>query len=500
MGNKRNAKKGISDARKRKPLASSHDAEPRRSRELPIEQRGNTFRVRLRVRRQARRINVSITKDTRAAAKSARAVLQNLLHHERYDVLEALARGKIGLGEADAAVGAKGRQFTVEEVKQSVSPERLDLRPFIHEWLTNLTMHTPPRARRDARPYGPETRRRYATSWLQVAKSFHRADIDRKEFSADGDPIYAAALSYRWSVEYRRQRTDAKEYRARWEKRVSHSTVNRDFLAISSFWAWMQKKAVAEEQYPTLPRLALSSAPEPRPNWLGMPPKDFRLFLRHLDDKYRAITILIADTGLRVSEAQALKVEDIQLRNYSISIVDRYLPGDAAKPKEERPNRLKSGSSVRLVPFSEARVPMLKDLIKAARRRGSENIFGPPANRYHSYRHAFRRACVAAGLTDEDGRSTREPKPRYTIHSLRHSFGNRGATELPPYELMRAMGHSTLSTTEGYLNLAQQVKEFKNFGKRLAVKVPKNLTPQRPQTDGRRHRSGVKKRVVSIGK
>lgn len=467
---------------------------------IPVEVRGSAYRLRFRVRRLGRETDISVTTDSLAEAERAYEALLDLRRRGRHDILVAIQDGKLTVQQADAALSAHGRHYTVEELIERSRPTEIDLRPFVVEWLEELTGTTPPRARRRARTYGPETHRRYEASWLQVSRYFSKADPALKRFTANGGPILASQLTHHWSVDYRKQRTSGR-HKPRWKKRVSDATINRDFLAITSFWTWMRyQRAQDPDEYPKLPELKLRLQPEEQPDWRGMKPEHLERIQRELHAAFQAITVVIADTGLRVSEAQSLQVRDVDLEKRFLLIRDRYRPRDADKPRATRPNRLKSRTSERIVPFSETRIALLRRLISEAGDGETAFLFKDRARNYDSYRRAFRKACLAAGLKHPEPSASGGEKPLYTIHSLRHTFGNRASRTIDPLTVMRVMGHSTLDTTRIYIDGTPDESVYKDIGNQLIAPITEILTPERTQTRVTRRRNGVKKRANYIDK
>ncbi|MFG2409625.1 tyrosine-type recombinase/integrase [Streptomyces brevispora] len=63
----------------------------------------------------------------------------------------------------------------------------------------------------------------------------------------------------------------------------------------------------------------------------------------------------------------------------------------------------------------------------------------PTAN---TYAHHFKKACVAAGLVDAEG------KPKYRPHSLRHFFASTApAAGILIHEVSRWLGHRSIKAT-----------------------------------------------------
>lgn len=146
--------------------------------------------------------------------------------------------------------------------------------------------------------------------------------------------------------------------------------------------------------------------------------------------------------GLRISEALALQVSDIDGKRMMIHVhrgkgaKDRYVP--LAQDTYQLLRRC----------WSSHRNPVL--IFPALGRGGNE---GPSAKTHmalDSAQGAFRRAKFAAGIT----------KRRVSVHTLRHCY----ATHLleagvNPRVIQRYMGHANLETTMIYFHLTQKGTE-----------------------------------------
>ena len=155
----------------------------------------------------------------------------------------------------------------------------------------------------------------------------------------------------------------------------------------------------------------------------------------HFPERERALFELLYATGLRVSEAAALDVDDVDLSS-------RVLRAQGKGRKE------------RLVPFGEEAQAALRDYLPArAERRGpaTERDDGEPlfvnarGGRLttRSMARVLKRRLRAAGLPDE-----------ISPHALRHTFATHllqaGADLRAIQELL---GHASLSTTQKYTHL-----------------------------------------------
>lgn len=169
---------------------------------------------------------------------------------------------------------------------------------------------------------------------------------------------------------------------------------------------------------------------------------------------------LLLDCGLRWGEAAALDREHVDMRRRLVHV----------GPVVERDGTVraypKSPAGVRPVPVGEHVWPRLRDLALTVPAKGllftsraGRTLHYPnwrariwlPALAGTSARGAVRghRACVAlpgAGLDD----------PQPTAHDLRHTYGTRLAdNRVPPHEIMRLMGHSSLVATQRYTHAGE---------------------------------------------
>ncbi len=145
-----------------------------------------------------------------------------------------------------------------------------------------------------------------------------------------------------------------------------------------------------------------------------------------------AIIALLYDSGLRAGELVRLELEDVNWREYHIRVMGK-------------------GKKERLVPFSRVTHRALHKYIELRAKfaiDGVKTFFittdGQPLT-VNGMRHALKRLGIRAGV------------PRLHPHLLRHSAAvasiMNGANQ---FELKRILGHTQLSTTDGYMDYAQQ--------------------------------------------
>ena len=144
--------------------------------------------------------------------------------------------------------------------------------------------------------------------------------------------------------------------------------------------------------------------------------------------------ILALDTGMRVSETLALKVQDIDFESRTISI-----DGEIAKSRRSR-----------IVPFSAYTSKQLRELVE-------ENKYHFPDST-HLFLSIAGKPMNASGLRkrlhDIGSRSGVSSEIEVSPHSFRHTAATtmlKNGMDL--YSLSRILGHSTLEMTKRYLAL-----------------------------------------------
>jgi integrase len=148
----------------------------------------------------------------------------------------------------------------------------------------------------------------------------------------------------------------------------------------------------------------------------------------HLDDEPRWLIALVSDSGMRLSEAAGLCIDDIDLESQTVSILPRPW------------RRLKTDSSTRVVPL----VGASRWAVQRALDRTTTNFL-------------FSRYCSDDGCkaNSASGGLNKWLKPRVpegcVIHSFRHSLRDRlRAVECPPDIIDRIGGWSVGGVGESY--------------------------------------------------
>ena len=153
--------------------------------------------------------------------------------------------------------------------------------------------------------------------------------------------------------------------------------------------------------------------------------------------KYRAALMTCYGAGLRVSEAVALKVSDIDSQRMLI----RVEQGKGAKD--------------RYAMLSERLLQVLRRYCKAA---GIAKTAPPNTYLFPSWR-ATRHLCPASlQLACREAAALSGIRKRVTVHTLRHSFATHlleNGTDIRIIQVL--LGHSRIATTERYLRVGPQV-------------------------------------------
>jgi integrase/recombinase XerC len=220
--------------------------------------------------------------------------------------------------------------------------------------------------------------------------------------------------------------------------RLASRSLARHLSTLRSFFRWACREGHVEKN----PARALPSPKLPRTLPRAMTQPDTERLLEvdeegSFPDRDRALFELLYATGLRVSEAAGLDLEDVDFSARLLRVVGK-------------------GNKERIAPFGEAAGDALSAYLPArrVRRRGAENAApddGEPlfvnarGGRLttRSMARLLKRRLRAAGLPVE-----------ISPHALRHSFATHlleaGADLRAIQELL---GHASLSTTQKYTHL-----------------------------------------------
>ena len=156
------------------------------------------------------------------------------------------------------------------------------------------------------------------------------------------------------------------------------------------------------------------------------------------DYRYKTIFMMIYGSGLRISEATYLRVEDIDSDNMRLFV------------------RNGKGERERYTVLPEASLEMLRKCYKMYKPKHPDgymflNREGNPL-KSERLREFFRRYRRRAGINDS-----------FIVHSLRHSFATKLVEEgVPLVQVKELLGHSCIRSTMTYVHVANNMQKVKS--------------------------------------
>jgi len=225
--------------------------------------------------------------------------------------------------------------------------------------------------------------------------------------------------------------------------RMSLASENRHYATLRRFFAWLCEEDIISSN-------PMQNVRRRRPNKdLGevpagsiikaLEPEQIKIiFQRCLALRDKVLFLLIYTTGLRISEALHVKVEDIQ----DDHIIIRFTKGN--KP--------------RLTFISQKLTPFLREYLKTLS-KDTVWLFPGSNNKPLSYERARQLfGKIIAGLSNSDGSAL-------TIHQLRHTFATERVGHIDSILLMELLGHSDIKTTLRYAKATSKAarEAFKKF-------------------------------------
>lgn len=154
--------------------------------------------------------------------------------------------------------------------------------------------------------------------------------------------------------------------------------------------------------------------------------------------EYKTIFMLIYGTGLRISEATNLRIEDVDSKNMRLFVRN-------GKGERERYTVLPDKSLEMLRKYYEMYKPNHKDGYLFL------NEFGNPL-KVGRLREYFRKYRRKAGISED-----------FIVHSLRHSFATKLVEEgVPLVQVKELLGHSCIRSTMTYVHVANNMQKVKS--------------------------------------
>lgn len=207
---------------------------------------------------------------------------------------------------------------------------------------------------------------------------------------------------------------------------LSYSTINTYLSAVMFMYEVVLDNPVNRKQAP-LPKRRKKLPYVP-------PPEDVAALMAAAPGpRARALISLGAGSGLRISEAVAVKVSDVDSREMRLFVEDG------------------KGGKDRYTILSQTSLDCLREYWVQCRPRSPQGWLFPSSQSPH---HICEETCRA--MLNEAVRASGIGGPRnVTFHTLRHYFGTRlveSGVEL--HKVKELMGHSSISTTMVYIHLA----------------------------------------------
>lgn len=207
----------------------------------------------------------------------------------------------------------------------------------------------------------------------------------------------------------------------------------------------------------------------------------------------RALIYFLAQTGLRIGEASALRVRRVDLEHGKVTV--RENSAEVGGKKVTGKTKTKKG---RVVYFSKELLDELNAHLAEYGVRRADGTLDPDAYmftapgggqvRQNNYRErVFQRAALKAGVTrlGEDG----ELEPPW-VHDLRHTFASIAAANgYTLHEVKEALGHSDIGITSRlYLHLFPDDKRDKaqRLGKLISPPAARDAVAGVVQLEGRK--------------
>lgn len=214
---------------------------------------------------------------------------------------------------------------------------------------------------------------------------------------------------------------------------TSPATQARKRTALKSFLNWCVENDVINAN--PMGRLGAVKLPEAQPRFLPM--DQVRIILATIEDERdRLLFTLIAETGLRISEALSIRVEDLRLEAKELRVT--------GKGQRERTVDLVKTESLRRLKAYLKKHGISSGLVfrpdAAKQRYGATD---KPID-YSVIAKAWKGYCTSAGVT-------------CTIHQLRHSQATHLINRGVPIEVVaKVLGHKNLQTTRRYATVSDQ--------------------------------------------
>lgn len=212
---------------------------------------------------------------------------------------------------------------------------------------------------------------------------------------------------------------------------LTPNTISRKHTSLKSFLRWCYQQELISAN--PMEKVASVKLPETQPRFLELAQvqKILSVISR---DRDRVLFTLISETGLRISEALSIQVEDLRLDAQELRV--------KGKGQKERTVHLIKTQSLRLLRWFLRKYGIKDGLLfrpdLAKQRQGAT---GKPLD-YSVVCRAWGKYCALAGIDA-------------TIHQLRHTYATSLINKGARVEVVsKLLGHSNLQTTQRYAKVS----------------------------------------------
>jgi integrase len=236
---------------------------------------------------------------------------------------------------------------------------------------------------------------------------------------------------------------------------VGPATIHASFALLSAALG----AAVIEGLLPANPcdRVKLPTVPRGRERFYTREEVD--QVAAEVDERYRAVVLMLAYTGLRWGELVGLHMVNLHMLTRRVDVRQTITEVDGHFAAKAYPKQAASHRSVGLPRHLVEEVaahlaafpPRPCGLVHPRREKCSGLVFtGPPGWRAPVSRHAFRQDVWVPALA-----AAKVPSGR--VHDLRHTFASWLVQDgVPLAVVQRLLGHASIRTTERYAHLAPE--------------------------------------------
>ena len=205
-----------------------------------------------------------------------------------------------------------------------------------------------------------------------------------------------------------------------YDEGLTPSTINKRLSIISVLFDECIKRNKYEGKKPSIERYKVKNG---RRRVITPEEKATAISLCNKSSPYEAamadFIVILADTGLRLSEALKIQPRNVNLEAKSLLVVD-------TKTGEDR------------------RVPLTDAAVEVLGRRTTAPVFQPLNPSVIS--HTWRRIRLKMGM---------EKDREFVLHAFRHTYGSTLANAgVDSFRIQKVMGHKTIQTTEKYVHVA----------------------------------------------